>query len=63
MTKKTPELVWARDRDTGQTGQYTEAHLSAWPSKYFRLAEPPKTRPRASAAVAVPEGTDKERGE
>ena len=64
MTKKTePELIWAVDRDTNEPGQYTEAFLQAWPRKFTRLAEAPKSRPRASAAASVPEGTDKERSE
>lgn len=57
-----PEKVWARNRDTQEVGQYEESFLAAWPLQYHRLAEPPKTKSRASAAASVPEGTDKERG-
>lgn len=62
MTKKS-DLVWAVDRETREAGRYTEGFLNAWPSGYLRLASPPKSKPRASAPVSVPEGTDMERSE
>lgn len=62
MTKKT-ELVWARDRVTGKKGEYAPAAVAAFPSRFYRLPEPPKSKPSRPAPVSVPKGTDKERSE
>ena len=49
------QMVWARDRDTGNVGEYTEAFLAAWPNSYLRV-DPPKrvsaskTKTKRSAA-------------
>lgn len=55
------DLIWARDRDTGKTGQYAESYLAAWPHKFYRLAEPPQKTKMPTPASIVPQGTDKER--
>lgn len=62
------QKLWARDRDTGKVGQYSEGFLAAWPNDYLRV-DAPKRRPAAKAkepaarsASPVPKGTNPEGG-
>lgn len=59
------ELIRARDRATGEVGEYTPEFLDAWPGGYFRLAPAEDSKSKKSSvrvASPVPKGTNPEGG-